>query len=69
MNRSQGGLCLSVADPQVDGTTLLVRPTIVPETMPFVQLRVRNSQRKVNRWYLGAEFVETPPEEVLRLFG
>jgi hypothetical protein len=69
IDRSTGGLCLSVNDPIVEGTILSVRTSNAPETIPWVQLEVKNCRLVGREYELGCQFVRTPPWSVLLLFG
>lgn len=70
LDRSTGGLCLSVAAPIPEGTFLTVRTNNAPQTVPWIKVEVRNC-RAVNEkeWELGCKFDKTPPWSVLLLFG
>jgi hypothetical protein len=69
LDRSLGGLCLSVQAPVAVGTVISVRPTHAPETAPWVQVEVRRCQEDGNSWELGYQFLKTPSWGVLLLFG
>jgi hypothetical protein len=69
IDRSTGGLCLSVSEPVVEGTILSVRTSNAPETIPWVQLEVKNCRLVGREYELGCQFVRTPPWSVLLLFG
>lgn len=70
LDRSTGGLCLSVNGQIPEGTVLSVRTTNAPPTVPWVQLEVRNCRKMSNgEFELGCRFVRTPPWSVLLLFG
>jgi hypothetical protein len=69
IDRSTGGLCLSVSDAVVEGTVLSVRTSNAPETIPWVQLEVKNCRAVGGEFELGCQFVRTPPWSVLLLFG
>src|SRR5262249_26555602 len=69
IDRSTGGLCLSVPEPVVEGTILSVRTSNAPETIPWVQLEVKNCRLVGREYELGCQFVRTPPWSVLLLFG
>jgi len=69
IDRSTGGLCLSVSEPVVEGTILSVRTSNAPETIPWVQLEVKNCRAVGGEYELGCQFVRTPPWSVLLLFG
>ena len=70
LDRSTGGLCLSVKGQIPEGSVVSVRTTNAPATVPWVQIEVRNC-RKMNsgEYELGCKFVRTPPWSVLLLFG
>jgi hypothetical protein len=69
IDRSQGGLCLSVAQPVAGGSVLRLRVTNAPEDLPWIEVMVRNCRQKDERWLLGCKFVEELPWSVLLLFG
>jgi hypothetical protein len=69
IDRSTGGLCLSVPEPVVEGTVLSVRTSNAPESIPWVQLEVKNCRLVGKEYELGCQFVRTPPWSVLLLFG
>lgn len=69
IDRSTGGLCLSVSEAVVEGTILSVRTSNAPETIPWVQLEVKNCRAVGGEYELGCQFVRTPPWSVLLLFG
>jgi hypothetical protein len=68
-NRSVGGIGLSVTEPVPEGVQLSVRPTLVPEGVPWVLVEVKNCRPFVGRWMLGCRFVDPLPDDVLALFG
>jgi hypothetical protein len=70
LDRSTGGLCLSVAAPIPEGTLLTVRTNHAPQTVPWVRVEVRNCRPVSDKeWELGCKFDKTPPWSVLLLFG
>ncbi len=69
LDRSAGGLCLSVERPVRKGTVLTVRPTKAPPGTPPVHVRVQRCQPDNWRWSLGCSFIQAPPANVLGLFG
>jgi hypothetical protein len=69
MDRSLGGLCLSVDHPIEPGTVLRVRPSSAPARTPWVEVKVKHCNQKEATWELGCEFVRTPSCDVLLLFG
>lgn len=69
INRSEGGLCLSLADAVPQGTTLKVRLALPLEDLPWVPVKVRHCQVLGNRWKVGCQYVGDPTEEDVLLFG
>jgi hypothetical protein len=69
VNRSQGGLGLSVPQPISLNTILHVRITHAPESIPWTALEVKSCYFKANRWLLGCQFAEAPEREVFLMFG
>jgi hypothetical protein len=69
IDRSVGGLCLSVAQPFEPESIVSVRTANAPETCPWIQLHVRSCRQIGKEWELGCQFVRTPPWSVLLLFG
>jgi hypothetical protein len=69
LDRSVGGLLLSVETAVAVGTVMSVRPTNAPETAPWVQVEVKHCQEEGRTWRLGCQFLKTPSWGVLLLFG
>lgn len=69
MDRSMGGLCLSVTQLVGAGTILSVRTANAPQSTPWVQVEVKSCRDLGGRWELGCQYVRTPPWGVLLLFG
>jgi PilZ domain len=69
VDRSTGGLCLSVPEAVPEGTVLSVRTTNAPTTVPWVQIEVKNCRLVGKEYELGCRFVRTPPWSVMLLFG
>jgi hypothetical protein len=69
VDRSMGGLCVSVEEPVATGTILSVRAANAPNTIPWIQVEVRNCRATEDRYELGCQFVRTPPWSTLLLFG
>ncbi len=69
LDRSTGGLkvALTVAVPA--GATVKVRAQNAPDTVPWVTALVRSCRNAGRHFELGCEFDETPPWNVLLLFG
>jgi hypothetical protein len=69
LNRSRGGLCLSVPQPVEVGRLLAVRTPDFPEGLDPVQIRVRHCMQKGDTCHLGCQFMQTHPWSVLLIFG
>jgi hypothetical protein len=69
LDRSTGGLCISLSAEIPAGTVLSVRTTNSPAAIPWVQVEVRNCRSVGKEWELGCKFVSSPPWSVLLLFG
>jgi len=69
VDRSTGGLCLSVPGAIPEGTILSVRTTNAPNSIPWVQIEVKNCRAVGKEYELGCRFVRTPPWSVMLLFG
>lgn len=69
LDRSTGGLCLSVSEEIPAGAVLSVRTANAPQTVPWIQVEVRNCRPVGNEYELGCKFIRTPPWSVLLLFG
>lgn len=68
VNRSVGGLCLSVHQEFEPGTILAVLPAEAPPMTPWVEVEVR-CRPVEDQLELGCKFVKTPPWSILLLFG
>ena len=69
LNRSAGGLCLSINQEVAVGSRLSVRVATAPPSIPWVQVEVKYCNPFVKRWKVGCQFVPPPAVEVLCLFG
>jgi hypothetical protein len=69
VDRSLGGLCLTVDDPVPMGAVLTIRAVKAPSATPGVDVEVKSCRRAKEAWELGCQFVKTPPWAVLLLFG
>lgn len=69
LDRSTGGLCLSVPQTIAEGTILSVRTVSAPESIPWVQVAVKNCRPHGDEFELSCQFVRTPPWSVMLLFG
>ena len=69
LDRSQGGLSLSVSRPFLAGTVLQLRPTHASPRSCSVRVRVKHCSPLEKQWRLGCQFMGTPTSEELLLFG
>jgi hypothetical protein len=69
LDRSTGGLRIALGTAVAAGTSLLVRATHAPDTVPWVTVLVRSCKHTGQHHELGCEFEKTPPWNVLLLFG
>jgi PilZ domain len=69
LNRSRGGLRLSVPEKVEVGQVLAVRTANFPEGLDPVEVRVRHCKQTSDGWHLGCQFVDELPWNVLLLFG
>jgi hypothetical protein len=69
IDRSSRGLCLAVARPVERDTLLSLRPEQSEADAPGVKARVRYCRKAGRHYYLGCQFVDTPPWSVLLRFG
>jgi len=69
IDRSKGGLCVTMSQPVPVGTTLQLRACQAPEDTPWIPVLVRHCAAKGDRWHLGCQFTQELPWSVLLLFG
>lgn len=69
VDRSMGGLCLSVEEPLKEGTIFNVRPRKAPQTAPWLAIEVRSCRADGSVWEVGCRFVNAPQWNDLLLFG
>jgi hypothetical protein len=69
VDRSTGGLGLHLDGPLPRGAVLKLRPRNTPGLDLWVLMVVMNCREEEDYWVVGCQFVEPPPEGVLRLFG
>ncbi len=69
LDRSMGGLCLSVDQEVPQSTVLSVRAANAPANVAWVQVEVKNCRQEGDAWELGCQFLRTPTWGVLLLFG
>ena len=69
LDRSRGGLFLSVPQKIDVGCLLAVRTADFPDSIASVRLRVRHCKQKGQEWRIGCQFTEELPWSVLLFFG
>jgi PilZ domain len=69
LDRSTGGLRLAMPVAIAPGSTLQIRAVNAPDTIGFVTLIVRSCRKTDDFFEVGCEFEQTPPWNVLLLFG
>jgi hypothetical protein len=69
LDRSTGGLKITVATPLEPGMNMQVRAANAPESIGFVAVVVRSCRKSGEFYEIGCEFEKTPPWNVLLLFG
>ena len=69
LDRSTGGLRITVTTPLEPNTVMQVRAVNAPETIGFVGVVVRSCRKSGEFYEIGCEFEKTPPWNVLLLFG
>jgi hypothetical protein len=69
VNRSLGGLCLSIDQPIEVGTILRVRQPSAPADIPWVEVQVMRLQAKENTWELGCQFTRALTWDLIMQFG
>jgi hypothetical protein len=69
VDRSQGGLGLSVFNPIRPGTLMTVRPVSAPVGTPWFEIWVRSCRWQDKNWHIGCEFKNPPTWNMLLLFG
>ncbi len=69
LDRSTGGLRIALPAAVTPGSTMQVRADNAPDSVPWVTVVVRNCRNTGRHFELGCEFDQTPPWNVLLLFG
>lgn len=69
VDRSTGGLRIAISTELAPGSAVQVKAEHAPETTPWVTVIVRNCRHAGQHYELGCEFDQTPPWNVLLLFG
>jgi hypothetical protein len=69
MDRSIGGLGLSIDQPVEPGTILRVRRPTAPADIPWVEIQVKSVRIKETTWEIGCQFTRSLTFDVLMQFG
>ena len=69
LDRSTGGLRIATGAALTPGTTVQVRAINAPKTVPWVTVVVRSCRNTGPHFEVGCEFDQTPPWNILLLFG
>jgi len=69
LDRSTGGLRIAMEVGMAPSSTLQIRASHAPETIPWVTVIVRNCKDCGDHFEVGCEFDKMPPWNVLLLFG
>jgi hypothetical protein len=69
VDRSQGGLRLRVPQSVKIGAILRVRAHHASDSLPWVEVQVKNARQKPEFWEVGCQFMADLPPEILRSFG
>jgi hypothetical protein len=69
LDRSIGGVCLSLGRQVPPETILSIRAYNAADTIPWTQVRVLRCQSQGNHYQLGCQFLRTPPFNAMMLFG
>ncbi len=69
MDRSLGGLGLSVDQSLEEGTVLRVRRLNAPADVPWVEIQVKSVRVKESTWEIGCQFTRSLTFDVLMQFG
>ncbi len=69
LDRSQGGLRLKVPQAIQVGAILRVRTVQSSNSLPWVEVQVKNAREKAESWEVGCQFLNDPSPDVLRSFG
>ncbi len=69
LDRSMGGLRISISQEIAVDSILRIRPHEAPIETPWIQVQVTNCSKKEEYWEIGCKFERTPPYSVLLMFG
>jgi hypothetical protein len=50
------------------GSSIMARVALAPETIPWVELAVRDCREEAGRWVWHCEFLQALPKDILLLF-
>ena len=69
LDRSTGGLCLSMCEEVAPGSRLKILPLNASNITPSVEVEVRSCRSNKSGFEVGCQFVKPPTWAVLLLFG
>ena len=69
VDRAANGLCLELDSAKEPGAILQLKPAEAPPATAWIPAEVRYCLAKGNVYYVGCQFLQTPPGNVLPLFG
>jgi hypothetical protein len=69
VDRSVGGLCLTLEQPVKEGEVWHVRPRNASASTPWTAVEVRTCKAEEGNWEVGCRFLQTPQWNVMLLFG
>ena len=69
LDRSTGGLRIAMSKPLAIGSVLQARAENAPTTIPWITVIIRSCRDEGKHHEIGCAFEETPPWNVLLLFG
>jgi hypothetical protein len=69
IDRSTGGLRIAMTTPIAVGSVLQVRAENAPNTIPWISVVIRSCRDEGKHHEVGCSFEQTPPWNVLLLFG
>lgn len=69
VNRSEGGLGMTVKRPIMPGTAFKVRPVEAPGSVPWIGVVARHCHAAGREWFVGCRFEEEVAWDVLVWFG
>jgi hypothetical protein len=66
-DRSQGGFCILCSSSYPEGSLLRVRVAVLPESTPWIEVRIAGCTQLGGRYLLHCEYLHEPPAELLAL--